>query len=139
MSSSPIHGEVYLIQHYAIKFDRRKLQLKINWPGGKFVPENLLALHKESTYFKSWYKLACAVFHTPPFWNRKQIIDFLLNQKQMTNFSCYILRYYYLCTILYHRKPAIPGYDQFWEYGWTTWTKDDDFIPILITCKYTHF
>ena len=23
--------------------------------------------------------------------------------------------------------------------GWTTWTKDDDFIPILITCKYTHF
>jgi hypothetical protein len=23
--------------------------------------------------------------------------------------------------------------------GWTTWTKDDDFILILITCKYTHF
>ena len=23
--------------------------------------------------------------------------------------------------------------------GWTTWTQDDDFILILITCKYAHF
>ena len=50
-------------------------------------------------------------------WN--QLSDFLLDIESSEEFKSRLTKLYY-------------G-------GWTTWTIDDDFILILITCKYTHF